>query len=311
MDDLHFREQGPPETYDNTMLSTWTTCPRRLYWFLRGLDYKIIPPYFTFGRAWGAAVNYWHVSQGSGKEPMQRYVEALQLAEREWNKDNTVGEGDNSFENLRKLLELYIENYGPEEPWTMVYETGELGFELPVPGTNFYYGGSLDAPIQWKPYGILAREDKTTGSYITDAYMQQWDLATQVKGYFWAFREILPEEPYGSYMNIASKRHRKDPADRFSRHLVRHDPWEIDEFLRDTILLVDDIRREWDRWQWPKLGMRNQINCVGGMGRSACPYKRLCLIDADPWQLEDDYPFDKEFYWRDVWAPWKREGENE
>jgi len=309
--DKELRELGPPEIYDNTILSNMTKCPRNLYWFLRGLDYKISPTYFTWGRALGVGLNTWHVTQGK-EEPKMRLARAIVAAQEEWEKDNPVEIGDNTWDNLENCLKLYVEVYGVEEPWTMLYDTGELGFALPIPGTSISYGGALDAPIVWNPYGILVREDKSTGGYITDAYLDQWNHASQVTGYLWGLHQVTGEEPFGAYMNIVSKRPRKESQDRFYRLLVKRSEWELAQFMRDTVLLIDDIRREYDRWLWPKLGERDPINCAGGMGRSACLYRRLCKTEMEPWELEETYDFDQEFLWREKkWEPWKRKGENE
>jgi len=309
MNDYTLR-QNQPEKFDNTMLSNWAKCPRAFYWFMRGLDYKQIPAYFTWGRAFGAALNAWHKTQG--KLPLiERLAEAELAAEEEWIKDSPIETKADTWDNLVQTLRLYIDNYGEEEPWTMLYGEGELGFTLPIPDTSITYAGAIDAPIEWKDYGVLGREDKTTGGYITDQYRNQWNHATQVKGYHWALRQVLGREPFGYYMNIISKAHRRETADRFDRLLIKISEWEVSQWLRDTILAVDDVRREWDRWIWPKTGARDPINCAGGAGRSRCLYSRLCQVDMEPWDMEESYNFDEEFVWRSVWAPWEREGKNE
>jgi hypothetical protein len=166
----------------------------------------------------------------------------------------------------------------------------------------------VDAPIEWKPYGLLFREDKTTGGYLIPSYCAQWDHSSQVTGYAWAFSQLLGEEPFGAYMNLISKKPRKDVSDRFQRILIKKDQWEIDNFTKETIRIVDQLRRTWEDWTWSKTGNRDPINCAGGMGRSPCLFRRLCLMKADPWDLEG---FDfEEFSLRDEWAPWERDGKD-
>ncbi len=82
MDDRGLRDNGPPEKFDNTILSNWCGCERQLYWFLRGLDYKETPGYFVFGRAFGRSCNIWHSSEGD--KPKDRLVAALIAAQDIW-----------------------------------------------------------------------------------------------------------------------------------------------------------------------------------------------------------------------------------
>ena len=311
MRDDELRAQGPPDTYDNTILAHATTCMRQLYWFLRGLDYKTIPPYFTWGRAFGAAANAWHSTQGK-MEAKWRLAGAIAAARDEWEKDAPIESGLDTLENLEETIKLYVMAYGHSEPWTMLYEKGELGFRFPVPGTTIYYAGAVDAPIEWKPYGMLIREDKSTGFWLSDTYLNQWHSSSQVTGYLWATHQILGEEPFGAYMNIVCKRRTKELNDQFARLLVKRSAWQLAQFMRDTVLIADDIRREWNRWIWPKTGERNPMLCAGGAGRKPCLYRRLCESEMEPWDMEGKYNFSAEFNWRDKpWKPWEREGENE
>jgi len=315
MNNLELKELGPPETYDNTLLSLAAQCPRRLYWFLRRVVPSKRPPYFIWGQALGVGLNEWHSLQGKENEE-KRILLALRAARLEWEKDppeEQLSEGDpNSWENLSECLQLYAEAYGPEERWVPTYGKGEIGFSFPIEGTTVSYGGSIDQPIEWPGYGKMIREDKSTGGYITPSYMASWDFSTQVAGYLWAYSQILGEPPYGALMNVISKRKRKEPSLRFGRKLIEYSQFQLDQFIRDTVLLIDAIRREWDRWIWPMLGRRNPIICAGGMGRSPCEYRSLCLLESEPWDLEDGEVLSSgEFILRPEWEPWARDGKNE
>lgn len=307
--DNRMKLQGPPEVYDNTMKSYFTKCPRQFYWWWRGLELKETPAYFTFGRAFGAFCNEFHRLQGKMKNA-ERLATAIAEAELLWDKENPLESGSDSLENLREVFKRYVEVYGYNEPWTMVYKRGELGFQLPIPQTTILYGGSIDAPIEWRPYGLLPREDKTTGFYLTNDYLHQWDFSTQVTGYIWAMRQVLGEEPFGAYMNIGGKRKRKEPSQQFMRYLTKRDEGQIQNWIKDTVLIIDSIRVEWERWKWPRLGMQDPINCVGGAGRKACTYKNLCLRPMEPWDYEETHDFSGEFNIREErWKPWERNGE--
>lgn len=310
MDDKELREKGPPEDFDNTILSNWTGCHRDLYWFLRGLDYKETPGYFVFGRAFGSSCNIWHSSEGDRVK--DRLEAALATGKKIWEKECPAEHETNNWETFEEVFKEYVVNYGEKEPWTMLYGKGEKGFALPLPGApqGVKYCGAIDAPILWKPYGMLSREDKTTGDWVNQKFLDQWDYATQPTGYIWAFETVIGE-CFGCYMNIAGKKRRKEPSDRFARYLTKRTEGELERFMEESVRLVEEIWREWDcgQWNWDKTGKRNQMICVGGMGRSRCLYASLCALDLEPWELEE-YSFLDEFTWRGKWAPWERDGED-
>jgi len=311
MRDEELRSQPFPDTFDNTMLSTYAECPRRLYWFLRGLDYQIPPSYFTWGRCWGLVLNTWYETQGSVRE---RFEAAIKTGKKAWLEEALPDAEEMSkldtWENLEASFLDYIEAYGPQEHWHHVKGGAELGFQFPVPGTEIYYAGSIDAYIEWTGYGKLVREDKSTGAYITETYLRQWRHSSQVTGYYWALGQLLGEEPFGVLMNITSKRPRKERDLRFQRDLIKKSPWQVEQFMKDTILLAARIQESWKTWTWPKLGERLLYACSGGPGKSACLYQNLCLQEAEPWELEDKYDFSQEFLWREhPWKPWRRKGE--
>jgi hypothetical protein len=310
--DKELKEMGTPQVFDNTMLSTWNKCPRAFYWFMRRLDPADTAAYFTYGRACGVILNTWHSTQGE-LPPDVRFRMALEEGEKEWLKDLPEEYGDNTWDGLQLLFQHYRLVYGDEELWTYPYKTGELGFTVPIPGTPYLYGGSIDAAIQWKNYGIFIREDKTTGGYITDSFLNQWDHASQVAGYIWAMEEVLGSPIQGVLMNVLSKKKRKagDENLRFSRPMVTKSAFKREHFIQETVRLIQEIEREYNLWEWPKYGERDPINCAGGMGRSACPYRRLCLLDQDPWDFPENFDYGPGLHFREAWAPWDRAGENE
>ena len=312
MKDTELKEGGPPNTYDNTMITSYLKCPRAEYWFLRGLDFKRTPSYFTYGRALGATLNSWHLPENQDKPLEVRKTLALLEGRKIWDQDDTEifeSRPNDTWEGLASLFELYTSAYGDREPWHQIKP--EVGFRFPIPHTSLYYAGALDSYVEWTPYGVMAREDKSTGAYITPGYMAQWSHVSQITGYIWALHQLV-EKPFGILMNVSSKRPRKEPLLRFSRELQTRSEWRITEFIRETVIVANTIRREWDNWEWPKLGERNPYSCVGGPGLSPCLYKSLCLQEMLPWDMEESYNFDEQFSWRkSKWSPWKREGGEE
>ena len=311
------KASGPPEVFDNTMLGTWATCPRRFFFFHAGLRSRGTPLYFTYGRAIGMALNIWHQEKGQESFPGEmRQMLGIGAIRKVYEEEQPGAEGPGPVDNINGLkacentFVLYTTIYAGRDPWQTI--KGEIGFQIPVPHTSFSYAGAMDAYIEWEPHGMLVREDKSTGAWIGPSYLNQFRQSTQVTGYYWALRETLGEEPFGVLVNAIGKRKRKEPEEQFSRWLEKRDEGYLELFLRETVLMVDDIRREWDRWQFPKYGERNSMNCSGGMGRSECPYRQLCLLPVPPWHPEFQGTFRlEEHYNMRSWSPWDRSGETE
>jgi len=311
MKDSELRASGPPDTFDNTMLANYL-CPRQLYFFLRRIEPEVKLAYFTFGRAFGQGINQWHETQDSMMSQEEREFLSQEEATRIWQKENPREKNNDNFNNLTHMISSYCSLYSQPEAWKMI--SAEVGFRLPIPETEIYYAGSLDAYIEWPGYGLLLREDKTTASYITESFITQWSHASQVTGYIWALEQTLGEMPFGALMNIASKRPRKDEILRFSRNLETRSKDQIDRFMTETISITDSIRGQWNKnsWFWPKLGERNPMMCAGGIGRSPCTYRNICILDTEPWELDGhEYSLHGLVENPHPWEPWEREGKDD
>ena len=314
--DAQMKEAGPPTRFDNTMFANFESCRRSFYWFWRGLTYKSIPPYFTFGNAFQKGLEAWYLTPGPIED---RLAAAFTAAERRWTEDSPIERPGDTLMNLKWLLTFYSIEYS-SEPWEILSSGKEieLGFEFPLRGTEFYLTGALDGYITWEPYGQLVLEDKTTGSWLSDSYLNQWKHSGQVTQYLWGLTQVLPEEPFGVLMNIVCKRLTQkaitefkstgiSPDNLFARSLEKRSAFELEEFELGALELIQEIRAEWDTWNWRKT--KNQLNCSGGMGKSTCPYRRLCLAQAYPWELgeSDQALLGNDLAWRDgPWEPWLR-----
>ena len=298
------------------MLTTADACKRKLCLFLAGLEPVGTPSYFTFGRVWQEALEVWYVTEG----PIEmKLAAAMSAAERNWADSGSASDGVNNVETLKFLLMAYAIEY-ETEPWTIIKlgDKVEFGFQFPLPGTEWFLGGAIDGYIDWPPYGKLVLENKTAGVMLNDTYMSQWSMSSQVTQYFWGLTQLLGEPPFGVLMNMACKRVSQKainefktsfnlPEGLFARNLEKRSSFKIKEFERDTRLLIEDINREFDRGIWPKT--KDSIECSGGIGKSPCSFRRLCLIDAQPWELDEVTLLGNDLTFRPgVWEPWKRGG---
>uniref|UniRef100_A0A6M3LBI6 Putative PD-(D/E)XK nuclease superfamily protein n=1 Tax=viral metagenome TaxID=1070528 RepID=A0A6M3LBI6_9ZZZZ len=309
---MNLRDQ--PTSFDNTILSTFASCQRKFYLFWLGLEHKETPAYFTFGRVWQQALEKWYTTKG---EQAYRLTEAMELAERQWQDAGSPSGTRDNIENLKFMLMLYAIEY-EEEDWEIILHDGkmELGFEFPLQGTPWTLSGAIDGYVEWPRYGKLVLECKTSGVSLTDSYMAQWGFSSQVTQYYWGLTQLLGEAPFGVLMNcawkgvsekakLAFKKNLDIPEGMFARNLEKRSEFKIAEFEATTKLLIEDILRQFGKMLWPKT--KNVIECTGGIGKSPCQFKRICLADAFPWDMSDEQLLGNDLRLRDgLWEPWKR-----
>lgn len=303
-----------PSSFDNTMLTIFASCQRKFYLFQRGLEAKETPVYFTFGRVWQQALEKWYLTKGGVAE---RLTAAMVFAEREWQDSGSPEAGKNNIENLKFMLTMYAIEY-ETEPWELILHDGrmELGFEFPLEGTPWFLSGAIDGYIDWKPYGKLVLEAKTSGVGLGESYLAQWGFSSQVSQYYWGLLQLLGEPPFGVLMNcaykgvsdkakVAFKKNFDMPEGMFARNLEKRSEFKLQEFEKTTKALIEDILREFDRQIWAKT--KSVIECSGGIGKSPCQFRRLCLADDYPWNMSDEQLLGNDLKFRDgPWEPWKR-----
>lgn len=299
MTDAELRAQSPPDTLDNTLRCTFDSCRRKFYWFLRGCDYRFTPAYFVFGRVWQIILDTWYDPKIGGDVEV-----AIAAGQAEWDKEMVEGKGLDTWPNLEKLFRLYAETF-PVEPWTVVKM--ESGWEWPILGTNFFLAGSLDGYIEFRPYGMLALEDKTSGVYLSDTFINQWKFSQQVTQYIWYLTQLLGEEVFGCLMNLACKRIHGGQTPQFARNLETRSEYELEKFVEDCLQSFSDIALEWERWTWTKTC--NHIECAGGIGKSPCLYQGLCLSELPIGEIDPFQGFEGIIHRDGPWEPWKRGGE--
>lgn len=318
--DKEMRESSPPESFDNTVLTSFDKCNRALYWFLRGVDYLQTPAYFTWGRAWQEGLEAWYCTEGS---TTARATAGLVKACLAWEEDSPVEKGNDTLENLKFLLLVYFFTY-PSEKWEVIklQQDGgihmELGFQFPfkVGAQEVVLSGAIDGYITWPGQGFLVLENKTSGPPLNEQNIAQWSWSSQVTQYIWALRQIHGDKVLGTLMNLAHKnllvkekeafkKNKTIPENKFARDLQKRSPWQIEEYLKETSLTIQNIWREWERWLWPKT--REHLTCVGGYGRTACPYRWLCQIQIPFGEIEDPAQERYGLKWREQkWEPWNR-----
>lgn len=306
MTHAEFIRDGLPDTFDNTMRTTFKQCPRKYYWWRRGFDYAQKPAYFAWGGAWGRILNAWYSSPGPfGTSPARFAQEALNEGLDYWDSQGCPDDYTNKRSSLIELWKLYQRTY-PQEPWTLI--AGEVGWKWPLRGTPWFLGGALDGYISWHPYGTLVLENKTAGVWLSDNYLRQWSFSPQVTGYIWAITRMRGEEIFGCLMNITCKRISKaGKTPQFARPLEKRSLDWLDEFENDWLMDILLLKWYYDEAHFPMT--TDPINCTGGIGKSPCLYQPLCL-DPRPLNVINPLLWPNIREKEEFWEPWNREGED-
>jgi len=308
------REAGPPRRYDNTLRVNFHQCQRKFYWWkIRQVDYLIRPAYFAWGSAWHLIKGTWYSLPGSKAKPFspewkEAALEALVTGLDLWDNSGATDAKNDTRDNLIRLWKAYVRTY-PTESWSLVKGGSEVGWLWPLPqaggmASQYFLGGSMDGYIDWPGFGTLPLEEKTTGIWLSDFFMMQWRFSSQITGYFWYAVQLLGD-CVGVLINMATKQVVKctGTTPQFSSQIESRTEEDLKEFERDWRRDIEAVERSWDRWHWPKT--TDTINCTGGIGKSACPYKGLCLSGLEP-HLLDPLAFPNLTYREEKWEPWRR-----
>lgn len=312
------RTKGPPKIFDNTLRTTFKQCNRKFYWWkVRKVDYLVRPPYFAWGTAWHEMKGYWITSAGFKAEPYSP----------QWKKDATIAllVGLNSWDNsgatdvkldtrvnLQRLWKVSLATYNTE-PYEVIKGGAEVGWLWPLPlkggqASSYFLGGSMDGVINWEGYGYMPLEIKTTGIWLSDKYLLQWNFSSQITGYIWYVQQLLgTEKVYGAYLDIATKQDvaaaKAPTTPQFSRPLQTRSDDDLKEFENDWRMDIELIERAYDKWHFPKT--TDIVNCTGGIGKSRCLYAGLCLSGIRK-GLVDPLAFPGLTYRDEQWRPWER-----
>ncbi len=199
--DSEMKTSGPPKTLDNTIRTTFDSCRRMSYWFFRGLEHRVTPPYFIWGRAWQEAMESWYAA--SDLAIPLRFEKAVKAAEDLWDTEGGQDMGTNKRVLLERLLKAYVVTYTDMERWRPIKlgEKIELGFEYPFGSKGYFLAGAVDGYLEWEPYGNLVLENKSSGVPLSDRWCGQWGFSTQVSQYSWGLTQIMGKEPFGVLIN--------------------------------------------------------------------------------------------------------------
>lgn len=306
-----------PTIWDNTMRMSFRSCPRKFFFFLQGYDYASRPSFFIWGEAWHEILRKWYSVPHSWDPSDPGYwvvaAEAIASGLAIWDDAQIEDRNNDIRDNLEVIFMSYLAHY-PFEPWKVIELGAETGWLWPIAGTPYELGGSLDARIEWEDYGVLPREDKTSGGYLSDSFVSQWYYSPQVLTYIWYENQLTGGD--SCLVNMATKNvpgpRSKWNTPRFYRITVQADQFILEEHIEGFLHDIEYAKQLWDRNYFPK--STDPTNCIGGIGKSPCLFKDYCRAKAgrNEWMKMDLSQFSSKIIKRkEAWEPWKRGGSSE
>jgi len=325
------RELSPPTIYDNTIRTSFKGCNRKFLWWWLGYDYQVRPSYFTFGSAWGMIKENWYSNktvrdmEPYSPEWWQEAAISLTVGLDFWAEEGGVDDAKgNNRSNLTNLWKLYLKEY-PVEPFTMIGDSGEVGWTYPLGklgSDEIYLAGAFDGYVEWPGYGVLVAEEKTVGVWLGDNIIRGYSFSSQITQYDWYLKKLVPgDEAFGVLVNMVCKQipakiknwleagaagpvpASSGKTPQFARTLQQRSDEDLAEFERDWWRDIEDVYRSFETNHWPKTV--DTILCTGGIGKSPCLYQGLCLCGLS---IEDTNPlaFPNIVRREDEWTPWLR-----
>lgn len=317
IEETALRQAGPPLRYDNTLRMMFHQCQRKFYWWkIRQVDQTLRPGYFSFGSAWHEIKGSWYTFLSANPTVVPGSDEwrfgalsALQHGLDFWDNSGAIDNKLDSRTNLTRMWQAYVKDQ-PTEPFRLVKGGAELGWLWPLPNaggsaSRYYLGGSMDGYVEWPGYGLMPNEEKTTSIWLSDFYIMQWRFSSQITGYIWYLSNLLgTERVHGAVISMATKQTAKAATPQFARTIETRTEADFLEFERDWRRDIESIERSYDRWHFPKT--TDTINCTGGIGKSSCPYRGMCLSGMPP-SLLSPQSFPNLCLRTEEWQPWLRQ----
>lgn len=263
---------GCPIAYSASSLETLLTCPRKFqYSRLEGWARPSQGVVTGFGSLIHAALEEYETLRfyGVGKaEAVNKvFVKLMELGEAQ--KKVEESRDYDIFSAARAFLWYTMEyHYEPYE--TLATGDGkpslELEFEVPL-HEDWRLIGIFDKLAVYKEDGkIWAVDHKTTKQQLSTYYFDFFKPNTQVYAYVWALREML-DAPIGGFLVDAIQT--QVQSTNFFRYQVPVTDEQLDEWHRDTVIMLENTRRYAKEGYWPM-----QLSGCGAKG--GCEFREIC-----------------------------------
>lgn len=271
--------------WDASSLDSFKRCPRYYqYNVLQGWRPKEPPEQLIFGTALHAGLEAYDHARLRGVKRWDATVEGMQHALKAGEVLKASKDTARTPETLTRAIVWYAEQFDDDPATLVVLPNGhpaiEVRFEVAVPGTAFRFSGRIDKIVELGGE-IYVVERKTTSTALGPYYFNRYSPNTQVSAYCWALREFCGL-PISGVMIEAFQT--GVTFTRIERNIVRRSEDQLNEFLRNTAMLLNHA----DEYHKADYYPMNESACMlyGG-----CSFREVCERPASrrkAW-LEEDF----------------------
>lgn len=286
-----------PHVVDNTMRETLIRCEKAAYWnHERGLKTIGINPDLHAGHAFARGIEvarkeFW-VEGKDAYDSVLKGVEALYE-----NYGNFIYPADRfknrSAERMAGALTYYFEQWPfKRENAPVLLEEGyaiEKGFGIEIPvfhpdETNLKYGMKPDL-IEIRD-GVVWGVDEKSGGSLSDAWVNQWTMNSQITGYCWGIPQLLKQNgvnlPFGG-IEIRGVGITPTKYSHMAIQVLRM-PWEIKRWYQQM---------HFDMIRWVQAHGHGDHDLALGhacaMYNDPCDYQKLCKAHDPEYLIEGNY----------------------
>lgn len=212
-------------------------------------------PALRSGSAVHTALEVWWKG-GTRKEALV----ALRKEYKEWAIENINPEDKYqsrfSWENVRAIVGYYLERYPLSSlPFKVDPNLVEVSFAVPLTKSgDVELIGIMDAgPVRDRrnPRRLDGVDHKTTGSIQAPWFLPQFRMGSQMTGYLWAMRQLVPEKVIGMYVNAIqlSKLPGWDtPLKKCRTHGLPYEECQV-EHLTTQLILIERTEEQMVAWK--------------------------------------------------------------
>lgn len=267
-----------PAALDNTMVSTWRSCPKKFWWgYLQGWAPTDESVHLVAGGAFAKGLEVTRKAYFDQGLPFEEAIAlggaALVAAYGPFDPHGTP----KTCLNLLGALGSYFEEWPIGSLVTPYRVPGspthdiECRIAVPIPGTRhpssgdpIIYGGRFDMRGHYQTM-LVGLDDKTTGQ-LGPSWIDRWRFNSQILGYSWGSREL--GVPLAGFMIRGTSILAKGFG--HSEPLQMTAKWKLDLFQEELTKTVNRMVEDYEAQRWD-FNMGNSCNAYGG-----CPYLTLC-----------------------------------
>jgi hypothetical protein len=226
--------------WDSTSLGYLLQCPRLYYYqMIEGWQSKEENINLRFGIEYHQALGDYDISRAAGiphDDAVFDVVKALLERTVDFNPDHKV----KTKESLVRTVIWYLDQFRSDPAETVLKADGvpalEVSFRFELPWEPeatkeqpFLLCGHLDRVVNFSGE-LFVMDRKTTSMWLSDKYMDYWDLSYQMTLYTLAGKTVLNAPIRGVIMDVAQI---KEDASVFQRKMTYRTQDQIGEFLYD------------------------------------------------------------------------------